>query len=546
MKKLVLCSVIATSFVAICAGENSYAVVDPVTAAATAGAVVGTAAATLPVVAPIAIAATTTAVVNNISNWNSDCSAGSLTYESRAGFSLQKPDDDEYLYLSQADYNTAKTEFKKHSNSGNGKGYECDSAGSRHCKTRNIVTLPAGHVFKGKVVNEPHKYKCEVKVLTGNDYWEDLGKVSEPKPGEKACKINGQTVKLGGHLHVNCKESAYSNIRTGDQCRAYCLKKGDGLVSVYGIELCPPNYVPVSKVDLSGFSPKISDQLYYECEEQQKPGPTPPKSCKESRSTAEGKACCDLPSSVAKWTGGHCVCQAADTEFKMENGVGVCAPKGGCGIYKDNPEAFACCEAKYTWVNGKCECPEGTKWSYDSAKKTGSCVTDNTNALTDCIYRFSGKVKCANGNSMDITEQRPLTKAELGGLTCDQFNSMYQADVNKLNQFFANHCSGGAFVSIVTGPSAAEIESAKSVLSAFFTAAQSNASVWKDAEGKFNKARLASDLTAGVVLGSVGGVVSGVVIKKKQVQKGFEALHCAVGGQTIADWGDEFNVGLRR
>ncbi len=74
----------------------------------------------------------------------------------------------------------------------------------------------------------------------------------------------------------------------------------------------------------------------------------------------------------------------------------------------------------------------------------------------------------------------------------------------------------------------------------------SKKSAWKTAEGKFNTARLASDLTAGVVLGTVGGVVSGVVIKKKQVEKGFDALHCTVGGQPIADWGDTFNVGLRR
>ena len=74
----------------------------------------------------------------------------------------------------------------------------------------------------------------------------------------------------------------------------------------------------------------------------------------------------------------------------------------------------------------------------------------------------------------------------------------------------------------------------------------SKKSAWKTAEGKFNTARLASDLTAGVVLGTVGGVVSGVVIKKKQVEKGFDALHCTVAGQPIADWGDTFNVGLRR
>lgn len=555
MKKLVLCSAMITSFIAVCASEKSYA--EPVTVATTTGAVVGTAAAiggavvgtavaALPVVAPIAVTDTVVAVGAHVSNWNSDCSSGSLTYESVGGKSIQSPDDNEYLYLTQSDYNTAKAEFKKHSNSGNGKGYECDGAGARQCTGDDVVSMKAGHVFKGKVINKPHKYKCHVPLIgVGDDYWEDLGEIVEPKPGEKACKIEGLTVKIGDHIHVDCKNSNYSNIKTGEQCRAYCLKQNNELYSVYGIEICPKGYEPASKANLSGFSPKISDQLYYECKKQQKPGPIPPKSCKESRSTAEGKACCDLPSSVAKWTGSQCVCQAADTEFKMENGVGVCAPKGGCGIYKDNPEAFACCEAKYTWLNGKCECPEGTKWSYDSAKKTGSCVADNSNVLSNCVYRFNGKVKCANGNSMTINEQRPLTVAELGGMSCDQFNNLYQSNVGKLNEFFASYCGGGAIISIVTGPSGAEVKNAQSVLSAFFSTAQSNASVWKNSEGKFNTARLASDLTAGVVLGSVGGVVSGVVIKKNQVKKGFEALHCAVGGQKVADWGDEFNVGLR-
>ena len=94
----------------------------------------------------------------------------------------------------------------------------------------------------------------------------------------------------------------------------------------------------------------------------------------------------------------------------------------------------------------------------------------------------------------------------------------------------------------------AEVEAAKQTLSEFFKYADkdSNKSVWKDAEGNFNTTRLVSDLTAGVVLGTVGGVVSGVVIKKKQLQKGFDVLHCTVGGQTVADWGDTFNVGLQK
>ena len=75
---------------------------------------------------------------------------------------------------------------------------------------------------------------------------------------------------------------------------------------------------------------------------------------------------------------------------------------------------------------------------------------------------------------------------------------------------------------------------------------ESGRSKWKDAAGNFNGARLASDLTAGVVLGTVGGVVSGVVIKKKQVEKGFDSLGCYVGGQKMADWKDEFKVVFQR
>ena len=91
-----------------------------------------------------------------------------------------------------------------------------------------------------------------------------------------------------------------------------------------------------------------------------------------------------------------------------------------------------------------------------------------------------------------------------------------------------------------------DFEAAKSAVDDFFEKANEKASGWKDATGKVNAKRIASDVTAGVVLGTVGGVVSGVVIKKKQIEKGFEVLHCAIGGQTVANWGDTFTVGLRR
>ncbi len=68
-------------------------------------------------------------------------------------------------------------------------------------------------------------------------------------------------------------------------------------------------------------------------------------------------------------------------------------------------------------------------------------------------------------------------------------------------------------------------------------------SVWRDEEGNFNTARLASDSIAGVVLGTVGGIVTSNLVKKAQVKQGFEDIGCYIGGQSVAGYGDEFTVG---
>lgn len=70
-------------------------------------------------------------------------------------------------------------------------------------------------------------------------------------------------------------------------------------------------------------------------------------------------------------------------------------------------------------------------------------------------------------------------------------------------------------------------------------------SEWRDENGDFNTARLVSDSVAGVVLGTVGGIVTSKLVKKNQLKKGFEDLSCTVGGQRVADYGDDFTVGLR-
>lgn len=70
-------------------------------------------------------------------------------------------------------------------------------------------------------------------------------------------------------------------------------------------------------------------------------------------------------------------------------------------------------------------------------------------------------------------------------------------------------------------------------------------SVWKNSEGGFNTSRLLSDSIAGVVLGTAGGLITSSVVKKNQVESGFEDIQCTVGGQVVAGWGDEFRVGIQ-
>ncbi|MDR1207601.1 MAG: hypothetical protein LBK26_04285 [Rickettsiales bacterium] len=77
-------------------------------------------------------------------------------------------------------------------------------------------------------------------------------------------------------------------------------------------------------------------------------------------------------------------------------------------------------------------------------------------------------------------------------------------------------------------------------------------SAWKTADGNFNGARLASDSIAGAAIGTLGGVITFNIIKKNQINNGFDDLDCVVGGagtanvgaplQITISWGDVFMI----
>ena len=237
--------------------------------------------------------------------------------------------------------------------------------------------------------------------------------------------------------------------------------------------------------------------------------------------------------------------------------------------HKGNVQAIACCNLGKEWddTNNTCKCGDNEEWKNENSEwkcvvKQNVVVDPNDNELSNCEYTFNMAVNCSNGNEFKKGKKVQLTKGQLRDLfggSCDTFKLQGTQVDNLLKETKQEIKDYQEIIKLVCGDGASAISpvfvnttptvdptAAKETLKDFFKNAQEDASVWKTESGNFNGARLASDLTAGVVLGTVGGVVSANVIKKNQLKKGYEVLHCTIGGQTVADWGDTFNTGLRR
>lgn len=218
--------------------------------------------------------------------------------------------------------------------------------------------------------------------------------------------------------------------------------------------------------------------------------------CKSQRESAEGKACCDLPPEVAEWKNQQCIC-AGGKEFKINNGRGTCV------VPENDDVPFHCPDVDISLFN---------QWTVQCASASHSA----TISLITQIQTF------CNSSSLTAAEYNKLyTQVETSvTLYCKQTEPPV-IDSNSKNKIIA---AGKVLDGIVAG---------------------FDVSVWKNAQGEFNTARLASDSIAGVVLGTAGGLITSSVMKKKQAEQGFEDLKCVVGGQSVAGWGDEFNVGIQ-
>lgn len=468
---------------------------------------------------------------------------------------LMDAEANEYLYATQEDYEATKGRLY-------GQVYECDSS-AKTCNYGDTLTLKSGHVFQRKTINEKRTYKC-----VSGDFWLDItDDIQDNKPTTQTtptnkCTVNGKTYNIGDKIKpdFDCSSlkgksssislsflseitSNYTSmLATGEKCSTVCAKYSSGAVySGTFIKKCPSNTTGVP-------STIIAPSGYYTLCKENKPSWKP---CKEQfKNPSEERCACWDAKGDTTWTGneqtGTCTCNDKDFDWDAKEKKCIKRQPSNCDDYYDNYLKYTCCKlqeqgiTEFNKTTGSCKCKkDGAKWDEENGQCIEQTSTDNGSGTVEvgpCEYIYKGYIDCPPyGQFSSNNHKKTLQPNQLEGLSCSEFNSVYGKDANYARQYFAEWCVSYTNTNI---PNKTSIDNAQAKLRAL----KSEASVWKNAEGKFNTARLASDMTAGVVLGTVGGVVSGVVIKKKQLEKGFDVLHCSVGGQVVADWGDEFKV----
>ena len=268
-----------------------------------------------------------------------------------------------------------------------------------------------------------------------------------------------------------------------------------------------------------------------------------------------------------------CVCKDKHT-WNGEEGKCVHKDKQGCddtGGSWDDANKNCLCNAENTEKKGnKCECKSSDYgWIDSNNKKQGCSLKDSAKQRQACedakgkgqdVKWDGSSCKCVNdtGNKLKFEDGKCVEKSEY--TQCNKLGNDAEwnaatgecrcKDENK--EVVSGRCEytpsykdkkAQEEKAATQAAARAGIDNIAKDLDA--VVATFDRSKWRDADGNFNTARLASDSVAAVVLGTAGGLISSKVIKKKQVENGFEDIKCTIGDQEVADWGDEFQVGIQ-
>ena len=460
-----------------------------------------------------------------------------------------------YLYLDQTQYQYAAD------NSHEFYVYEC---GWGDIKVDNTVVLSAGHVFEGQVIEREVRYLC----TSGG--WVDVS----------CTGLNGEIIPFAQHAKGDL---------TKEQCAEYSSTFTDENGLVYAA-VCRKNQVLVCKAktcwdnsaaDGAGKCPA-------------KPAETKTSTTAAKRPTGNGAGYCKLQTRDFTGTSDYDMDEylyrdSGTWEFYASSRarpVGSAVQVYECNGRSDAPDN-ACPEGatkilragagignqtvastgEYVFVctNNSSIKSDSYKWLYTPIQErclyTSSNVPTQDNIDGQMLYYSSDyNVYCRNIEQVATKAEADQKMGPAGPAGRDGKDGKDGRDGKDATQAAAGTNATGmhtieATAKITTSRNdAASMQSRQSAsqsrisrLSGKLKEMQEGfkVTVWRNEDGTFNTTRLASDSIAAVVLGTTGGLVTSHVVKKNQVNKGFDDIQCTVGGQSVAGWGDEFRVGIQ-
>ena len=444
-------------------------------------------------------------------------------------------------------------------------GVGCYVCNNKNCGSGDMVSvIGEAEIRNGKGTYVNHRFTCKTGEPWENDYWEasPIPKCTESKYLKLEGVANAVKVVINPDTgQASRNDNASYVIQSVKVCEGY---------------VCDTGYTEVNGACVSSEEAANKSR------------------CESTGGTWSGNSCsCSSSKNLKKSSSDGMSCECVSSDYESD-GVNGCKKKQSV-IEKEEQQrqrdeqnrrnqqlSKACTDSGGVWKSNKCQC--------DSAK--------NLKAANNVCVCLDDTIYVRNGDRCDLTDKEALKRkceAEAskasgaywddanGKCECNNSQYVWNGTICAINEVLVQCLSiEGANWNKLTGqcycidsgtvlPPEKMIENACSnvvstvpqnqqnqqgqqvsrnrILNAVKTIddIESNLglSVWKDSEGNFNTSRLLSDSIAGVVLGTAGGLITSSVVKKNQVESGFEDIQCTVGGQVVAGWGDEFRVGIQ-
>ncbi|MBR4475305.1 MAG: hypothetical protein IKP05_01315 [Alphaproteobacteria bacterium] len=464
------------------------------------------------------------------------------------GYSYKNGRCEEDMAQSCTTLASAKCKRSKHLiGSGLNGCFVCDNGEKASCRAGNRIFLHTGRVAGSGSEFMNQVWECNPDKKEWTHKSPEVCKDSPDLSGDIAAKgvireiINPDTEES----HNNASSWVIDN---GDICVKYSCDTSKGYIRDGNKCIQPRNWKELCEADTSGgiYDEQTGACLCYEEKGQEKDG----HSCKcsqegfvyDKNAKPDGK-CVKDPKLVAAEN---------QQQQQAQNNRNKCTSSGGS--YENGK--CTCSESKNLLLgNGECKC-KSNDFKFENAavgcvEKDESIRRKACESAADTGAYWDGTTCLCNAPDLVFIAGKCQEIAE--ATECKAASKVATWDSQNLVCLCKK--AGYEWVDKTCRPSAETVaaenelkatQKVRTLVEGLKTKfASLGVSVWKDKEGNFNKARLASDSIAGVVLGTAGGLITSHVVKKNQVKSGFEDIQCVVGGQKVADWGDEFTVGIQ-